>query len=117
MPAATRTRQQPRVSRETATQAADLAAPLPVGRLIELLLTAYASGNIKLDDCPPYVRSGVDRKQLDVFVDDEIWESADRKREADQLRSMSPLVERLLAAYTNGTFTIGVVRAPHAIAA
>ncbi|WP_030254453.1 hypothetical protein [Streptomyces violens] len=119
MPPAPRTRQQPRISRETATQVAGLAGQigLSTARVLEMLLMAYTSKQITMADCPPYIRSGVDRRQLDVEIDEEVWRRADQQRKNDDMHSMGPLCERLLSAYANGTFTIGVVRTPQALVA
>ncbi|MEV0603533.1 hypothetical protein AB0I82_30145 [Streptomyces sp. NPDC050315] len=119
MPPAPRTRQQPRISRETAAQAATVAGQigLSTARVLEMLLLAYANQQITMDDCPPYIRSGIDRRQLDVEIDEELWRRADQQRKNDNMQSMGPLCERLLSAYANETFTIGVVRTPQALVA
>lgn len=119
MPPAPRTRQQPRISRETATQAATLAGQigLSTARVLEMLLIAYTNQQITMDDCPPYIRSGIDRRQLDVEIDEELWHRADQQRKNDNMQSMGPLCERLLSAYADETFTIGVVRTPQALVA
>ncbi|MEU6115951.1 hypothetical protein ABZ840_15670 [Streptomyces sp. NPDC047117] len=119
MPPAPRTRQQPRIGRETAAQVGTLAGQigLSTARFLEMLLAAYTNQQITMDDCPPYTRSGIDRRQLDVEIDEAVWHRADQQRKSDNMSSMGPLCERLLSAYANETFTIGVVRTPQALIA
>ncbi|MFF4603176.1 hypothetical protein ACFY12_10565 [Streptomyces sp. NPDC001339] len=53
-----------------------------------------------LDECPEYVRAGVDHKRIDVRIADDVRQRADACRSAGQgpPHSLPPVVEQLLTA-------------------
>ncbi|MEV2275651.1 hypothetical protein AB0I72_08695 [Nocardiopsis sp. NPDC049922] len=113
MPASTRSAKSPFVGRQAWTRASALAEQvgLSTARVLEFLLDAYASGRVTADhlaDTSP----NTDREQIGVRLSADTWKRADAQREADGIRTMSALADRLLVAYAQGRIRVGITVRP-----
>jgi hypothetical protein len=74
---------------------------LPLTWVTSRALTDYAAGYLSLPRTTTDAETG-NRRGRSVFASDAVWNTADKRRAEDGVRSMSALVEILLAAYARG---------------
>ncbi|WP_175410658.1 hypothetical protein [Streptomyces sp. TRM64462] len=100
MPAVGETERAPNVAKSVWDAAGERARSegLPLIWIMSRSLTEYAAGTLPLPRTVTRAEAG-NRRGRSVFAMDAVWNAADTRRRADNVRSMSALCEILLDAY------------------
>ncbi|MET7543201.1 hypothetical protein [Streptomyces sp. NPDC005507] len=104
MPATGETERAPSIAKTVWDAAGERARGdgLPRTWVTSRALTDYAAGHLTLPRTTTTDAAIGHRRGRSVFASDGVWNAADKRRTEDGVRSMSALVEILLAAYARG---------------